>query len=83
MNKNHTPGPWENSATYVVGTMGLIADCYMPYRPTQENEANAKLIAAAPELLAALKELLIHSLEHDLHGPITDKAKAAIKKAEQ
>ena len=46
-----------------------------------EVEANAKLISAAPDLLAALENLLIHSLENDLHSQFTIHAQEAINKA--
>ena len=35
-----------------------VAICDMPEFPSHDNEANARLIAAAPELLAALKDLI-------------------------
>lgn len=67
----HTPGPWEAGTNpkynpdrnpsnfYVVRPKGefphggWIADCGYPY--DEEREANAYLIAAAPELLEALE----------------------------
>ena len=59
----HTPGPW-TAHTDVVGTNpdilvdaighGIIAD--IGGGSIEERQANANLIAAAPELLAALKE---------------------------
>ena len=65
----HTPGPWEvtdNTADgygqLVVGSMhGAVAICYTaepgdPGMPS-ECEANARLIAAAPELLAQLVKM--------------------------
>jgi hypothetical protein len=64
----HTPGPWRHSAESVdpewsvVTTSGgavianVNADC--------KQEANARLIAAAPDLLAALKQF-IHLAEND------------------
>jgi hypothetical protein len=60
----HTPGPWQRvvarntSAAYTrigAGDYGAVADCG-GCRPSQEeNAANARLIAAAPDLLAALR----------------------------
>jgi hypothetical protein len=50
---NHTPGPW----ILVVGDSKIIAT----FRNTdgeEENRANYRLIASAPELLDALKEIL-------------------------
>ncbi len=61
-NTQHTPGPWEISAdkyanfkNAVFGPDELkVADCGSS-RLTGEVEANARLIAAAPELLEALE----------------------------
>lgn len=69
MSAKHTPGPWRvkrsesKPAFNVVGTkVGCkykIARCpYISDDDKQEAEANAKLIAAAPELLKALKLML-------------------------
>ena len=63
MNTKHTPGPWKhqgvaayaNGATIAVAT-GLHSIATIQER-LAEQEANAKLIAAAPELLAALQTL--------------------------
>lgn len=66
---NHTPGPWNvifhGKAAYVsiwIGKEGLPASAIgtaefsvQPYIRPAEAEANARLIAAAPELLAALE----------------------------
>ena len=57
----HTPGPWFASGRYIgtVNHMSYIGEC----RNAADNwsddcpaSANARLIAAAPELLEALKE---------------------------
>ena len=60
----HTPGPWVVGDTYAIGR-GLtihqhghwvsLAEVRRVGPPTQLDLANARLIAAAPELLAALK----------------------------
>ena len=58
----HTPGPWTADRTHddVVmvdaGSGSAICDVYGDY--SGEREANAALIAAAPEMLAALRRLL-------------------------
>jgi hypothetical protein len=62
---SHTPGPWVVHADGVL-VLGAgpkrqaIVDCETsasPNLPQAERKANARLIAAAPELLAALKSL--------------------------
>ena len=55
---SHTPGPWK--ASEFIGDAGIeiVADgqCIARAYPLLQRDANARLIAAAPELLAALKE---------------------------
>lgn len=62
----HTPGPWHVSdprpyaSTHcvdVIGGLSLVAQC-VPQSERNTEKANARLIAAAPDLLAALKGLL-------------------------
>lgn len=68
MNTTHTPGPWTVDGGYIMGgtptngeglkTYALyVADCRISsaYRIHEEQQANARLIAAAPDLLAALQ----------------------------
>lgn len=62
METKHTPGPWAARKPDDIGGSRVYADCkggsliatpgYM--RDESESEANARLIAAAPELLEAL-----------------------------
>jgi hypothetical protein len=67
---NHTPGPWKVSrrfdvyqdtqvpgvgGTFVASTKGISE---LPESINQVCEADAKLIAAAPELLAALERIV-------------------------
>jgi hypothetical protein len=70
MSVKHTPGPWEykvvkNKIRVIIKqntvlTLGTIYydDCNEPSCCKSEEHANAKLIAAAPELLEALQELI-------------------------
>lgn len=70
-----TPGPWEAVGNLVRSPMhqpdGLprgvqIAECmdgyFQPF--TEEAKANARLIAAAPELLEALQYLMAWQVKH-------------------
>lgn len=63
----HTPGPWETEATDDHGSAVRVMDegeatvalCYQnPCDDAGTAEVNARLIAAAPELLAALEECI-------------------------
>lgn len=57
---NHTPGPWKSygeniCAKLASDTRTEIVATTCGFQSTQSNIANAQLIAAAPELLAALE----------------------------
>ena len=55
----HTPGPWQIGYPGVKSQGNYIADCDVSYVfPDDEKRANARLIAAAPDLLAALERCL-------------------------
>jgi hypothetical protein len=69
MSSKHTPGPWTLSAYYpnrVIGDRNdgegrYVADCHcngLNGAEQPEDAANARLIAAAPDLLEALKTLV-------------------------
>jgi hypothetical protein len=90
MSGQHTPGPWTYHADSGSSCAALIATgsfvCEFIEPPT---EANARLIAAAPELLEALKSIIC-SVGHDdgdgwytvsLHEDEVQAARAAIAKA--
>lgn len=91
---SHTPGPWtihKRSATSVVGSKGfVVAACggcstnaVNPDDLHAELTANARLIAAAPDLLEALEELMQLCIEDGwtAEGHWNAKARAAILKA--
>lgn len=86
----HTPGPWENLGSVVrtkpyregdVLAGGFeIADCT---RNPLNRHADAMLISAAPELLAACRAFVAWYPNHaDGSIPALDAARAAIAKAE-
>lgn len=94
----HTPGPWRlraaagsrslwrivNAAGRVIGTISR------PFQGVDAADADARLIAAAPELLEALQAAYdalaisypLHSCDMDKRGAILGQARAAIAKAE-
>lgn len=91
----HTPGPWHVGPHYksdVESQHGRICDCGITRGPN--GEANARLIAAAPDLLEALKEMVEwHGGVHGEDCPeddtcdcigagINERVNAAIAKAE-
>jgi len=88
MSAQHTPGPWEaiewkcRAATSVVvvrdGQMVQIAECSGFGRMSDECIADASLIAAAPDLLEALRGVLRVA---DRATVEFDAARAAIAKA--
>jgi hypothetical protein len=83
----HTPGPWKaddkGKAVFIplrahhCEQLGIQVG-FVSWEDDKESLANARLIAAAPEMLAALQDLC------DTLGEcgMTEKARAAIAKAE-
>jgi hypothetical protein len=89
MSMQHTPGPWQvnsNDPLHVCDADGESRGC-SPIAFVQVGndgrwtaKANARLIAAAPELLERLEELLEYS--ENLRGSgVYNRARAAIAKA--
>ena len=91
MSCGHTPGPWQAN----VGENGhvstidgyAIADCCLDYSSIEHMKklSNARLIAATPDLLAALRDC-VQVMQNDLKGlaviqPELRGALAAIHKA--
>ncbi len=92
---SHTPGPWVIDEFYTQGGFYKIraadsALCHVHSftedggLPTEEESANARLIAAAPELLEACKGVYDeHEHDHDRTTCwVCTKLRAAIAKAE-
>jgi len=88
----HTPGPWREDILLFPsvhdGDGRLVANCLVPFRTREECMANARIVSAAPRLLAALKAMVASydGLRDGLTSPVVlDKlaaADAAIAKAE-
>jgi hypothetical protein len=95
MKNTHTPAPWKiephDHANVIWADNGTICDVFHAnenddmtsgFPVMQESEANARLIAAAPELLEALQELLCDKyLSAPLNADRMAKAREAVKKA--
>lgn len=88
----HTPGPWiveddKHGILVLAEGAGLSVSVTIPGRKiTAEDKANARLIAAAPELLAALEEITAGLDESSdtmplIRGAEVKAARAAIAKA--
>lgn len=85
----HTPGPWKFHATlldiYPESDLSVTI-ARVEWRGKPRGDANARLLAAAPELLAALRTVLaIHepcAADSADHGCWCQAARAALKKAE-
>ncbi len=80
----HTPGEWIDRGTNCVGTRWqLVASVYpMEDENPEEHAANARLIAASPDLLEALKDMVnLVELMCPFDGPQQRKARAAIARA--
>ena len=61
MTTRHTPGPWnvsQNVTRHVIGPEGGVVACAELTWTNEITEANARLIAAAPNLLKALTDLI-------------------------
>jgi len=87
MNAQHTPAPWNDGLHYqgqlaIQSDNGrLVALCGAMARNDEqlENLANARLIAAAPDLLACLLDVL--DADGDLDAMDFNRYRAAIAKA--
>ena len=96
MTGKHTPGPWVvlidhlgeneieivgNAGTHSVPVADIMLDEHTTFAPPlAEAMANARLIASAPDLLEVLEEAS-DPINGYLHGPLLDRARAAIAKA--
>lgn len=76
-NTKHTPGPWtigrveqgpDSKSIYIEAIDGYTAEIAQVWGHNSDGdlEANARLIAAAPKMLAALKEIQKRIAESDL-----------------
>jgi hypothetical protein len=94
MSTSHTPGPWEatiwecHALTTIRAKNRIIAECAGNGRYAKDCEADARLIAAAPDLLAALQDALEAlswhgglDFQNDAGQPVGDLIRSAIARA--
>ena len=95
MKNTHTPGPWKhaNKGDYDTNGIGIFANnpAGMPYYVATAGfmgtadhryaEANARLIASAPDLLQVVEDYVLLCDLHDYVGAVPDAARAALRKA--
>lgn len=85
----HTPGPWAVAARkWQIATQGPATEwlATMPHSASDgfgltdvgEIAANARLIAAAPDLLAALKALQLQALQSSVNDPSNEWGQEAL-----
>ncbi len=84
---SHTPAPWTQDEYGSVKTPSgqtlLVEGVALSGASTEETRANTRLIAAAPDLLSSVKDLLfIGNLVDEERQNVITGAVAAIKKAE-
>lgn len=84
MNTQHTPGPWywsDNVPDFPKNYCIIVdADGFTIAEPSRMSEADAHLIAAAPELLAAL-QMVNRIWSHDQTANFAPDSPAAIVRA--
>jgi len=101
MKLSYTPGPWDWHGPYMTGGFKVSAldkdghqtmQAFVDSADRATNEANARLIAAAPDLLAALHAIMLRAVRQQANGgglhdfqdcsrACADTARAAIAKA--
>ena len=82
MSAKHTPGPWRELHTCIDDSRGYqICHIDLHGKSEAERDANRRLIAAAPELLDALKDMLDYYGTASANVEFLTKARAAIAKA--
>ena len=84
---NHTPGPWKanfaiSGEVYIFGGDRNFARVFDEWRDEANQEANARLIAAAPDLLEALEAIMRYpKISEYVGSELANKADAALAKA--
>ncbi len=84
MTVQHTPGPWylDERERSIIGKCDTgTKRIAVMNKSWPQHDPDARLIAAAPELLASLEEVLAYCVEHGHNWMCMAQARAAIAKA--
>jgi hypothetical protein len=85
MKRNFTQGPWYSrpQGSEIEIKKGIYTICMVHNynEPHEDNEANARLITAAPEMFEVIEELYKWAVDNKTFGPIFPKLQAAYQKA--
>jgi hypothetical protein len=81
----HTPGNWHTNdgQIYPIETGETIATVHYFDKTNEEHQATARLIAAAPFLLATLTEIVDNNCVYEVSPTIIEFFERAIQKATQ
>ena len=80
MNTQHTPGPWEvrKGEPWVIakayGDMKSVVHLNLPVDQSENQKADARLIAAAPDLLEALYQIRDLPEDSRIHYKVAQRA---------
>ena len=78
----HAPGPWEVGGEYQDEVWSADGSCLCTVRQGDDAEANALLMAAAPDLLMACKALVAALERGAVSGRLVDEVREVIAKAD-
>jgi hypothetical protein len=80
MKNTHTSGPWTKEGATILQSDTNKGICKL-LGSEQDQNANARLIAAAPDLLQVVEDYLLLCQLHDYVGAVSDAAREALRKA--
>lgn len=83
-NAKHTPGPWEHDGYSVEGPDSRLVCNMSGWKGAGVTEANARLIAAAPEMRDALRSIIFQVIQGKVleRDACITQARAVLAKAE-
>ena len=81
-NTLHTPGHWKKEGSTILQDITNKEVCKMLGKNEETQNANARLISAAPDLLQVARDYVLLCQLHGMEGAVLDSALSAIAKAE-
>jgi hypothetical protein len=85
MGETHTPGPWATRFVYRMIRAARETKGLLVAADPANDWGDARLMAASPDMLHALSEMIacmeVNDIEHEICPPCVKLARAAIRKA--